>query len=357
MRHITRATCAALIATAAITTSCGSSDKEAAKTDNEELPKVETRLVRSQQVDQTVRYTATVEAFNTNNISTSTPNRIKQILVDVGSKVSKGQRVVVLDNVNIEQLKVRLDNTEREYNRAVELLSIGGGTQQSVDQLKTELDAARRQYTNMVENTVLVSPINGVVTARNYDPGDMTGQLPILTVEQLRPVKVMINVTESDFTKVHAGMPADIYLDVYGDEKFVGKVSLIHPTIDPSTRTFTVEIDIPNNDERVRPGMFARVEMNYGTAQNVVVPDRAIVKQTGSGDKYVYVLGKDGKVSFNKVELGQRLDDAYELLSGVNDGDEVIITGQTRLADGVAVEVINKETPSQPAPAEVPAAE
>lgn len=341
MKHISRATCAALVAIAF--TSCGSSDKETAKkSDAEELPKVETRLVRSQQVDQTARYTATVEAFKTNNISTSTPNRIKQILVDVGSKVSKGQRVVVLDNVNIEQLKVRLDNTEREYNRAVELLSIGGGTQQSVDQLKTELDAARRQYSNMVENTVLVSPINGVVTARNYDPGDMTGQLPILTVEQLRPVKVMINVTESDFTKVHMGMPADIYLDVYGDERFVGKVSLIHPTIDPATRTFTVEIEIPNNDERVRPGMFARVELNFGSANNVVVPDRAIVKQTGSGDKYVYVLGADGKVSFNKVELGQRLDDAYELLSGVEDGAEVVVTGQTRLADGVAVEVINK---------------
>lgn len=321
---------------------CGSGEKETATTtDAVELPKVEIQKVYSQDVNQIAEYTATVEAYKTNNITTSTPNRIKDILVDVGYKVSKGQKVVILDNVNIEQLKVRLDNTEREYNRAVELLNIGGGTQQAVDQLKTELDAARRQYENMVENTELVSPINGVVTARNYDPGDMTGGNPILTIEQLRPVKVLVNVSEGEFTKVRKGMKVDIKLDVYGDEVFTGTVSLVHPTIDPATRTFTVEIDIMNNDERVRPGMFARVIMNFGTSNHVVVPDRAIVKQTGSGDKYVYVY-KDGKVSFDKVELGQRLDNAYEVLSGVENGADVVITGQTRLANGVEVEVIKK---------------
>ena len=320
---------------------CGSGEKEATTAVVEELPKVEIQKVYSQDVNQIADYTATVEAYKTNNITTSTPNRIKEILVDIGYKVVKGQKVVVLDNVNIAQLKVRLDNIEREYNRAVELLNIGGGTQQAVDQLKTELDAARRQYENMVENTVLVSPINGVVTARNYDPGDMTGGSPLLTIEQLRPVKVLVNVSEGEFTKVRKGMKVDIKLDVYGDEVFTGTVSLIHPTIDPATRTFTVEIDIMNNDERVRPGMFARVSMNFGTSNHVVVPDRAIVKQTGSGDKYVYVY-KDGKVSFDKVELGQRLDNAYEVLSGVENGADVVITGQTRLSNGAEVEVIKK---------------
>lgn len=322
---------------------CGSSENKKEKNPVEEKPMVDIEKVNARSVPQTAQYTATVEAFKTNNITTSTPNRIKRILVDVGSVVSAGQKVVVLDNVNIEQLKVRLDNTEREYNRAVQLLEIGGGTQQSVDQLKTELDAARRQYTNMVENTVLVSPINGVVTARNYDPGDMTASLPILTVEQLRPVKVLVNVNENDFAKVHRGMKAEIKLDVYGDEQFTGTVALIHPTIDPDTRTFTVEINIDNRDERVRPGMFARVSLNFGEANHVVVPDRAVVKMSGSGNKYVYVY-KDGRVSYNKVELGQRLDNSYEVLSGVADGDNVVISGQSRLADGAEVELTNKTT-------------
>lgn len=309
----------------------------------EELPKVEIQQVHSQEVPQIAEYTATVEAFKTNNISSSTPNRIKNILVDVGSKVAKGQKVVVLDDVNIEQLRVRLENAEREYNRALRLLEIGGGTQQTVDQLKTELDASKRQYTNLLENTVLVSPIAGVVTARNYDPGDMTGTLPILTVEQVRPVKVIVNVSESDFTKVHKGEKVQIKADVYGDETFSGTVYLIHPTLDPATRTFTVEITIDNADERIHPGMFARVFLNFGSAEHVVVPDRAVVKQSGSGNKYVYVYNPaDGTVSYNKVELGQRIDNTYELLSGVNNGDMVVTTGQVRLADGVKVDVLEK---------------
>lgn len=324
---------------------CGCSKSESGATpaaQQEELPKVDIMQVFSQEVPQITEYTATVEAFKTNNITTSTPNRIKSILVDVGAKVSKGQRLVVLDNVNIDQLKVRLDNTEREYNRAVKLLEIGGGTQQAVDQLRTELEASRRQYANMVENTVLISPITGVVTARNYDPGDMTGQLPILTIEQVRPVKVIVNVSESEYSKVHNGMKASIRLDVFGDEEFTGTVHLIHPTIDASTRTFTVEITIDNADERVRPGMFARVTLNFGEAGHVVVPDRAVVKQSGSGNKYVYVLNPaDSTVSYNRVELGRRIDNTYEVLSGVDNNAYVVTSGQTRLTDGSRVEVMD----------------
>jgi len=328
-----------LVLSGGVLTSCSCSGEKKEESKVDERPNVEIRQVHEQEVPQIVSYTATVEAYKTNNISTSTPNRIKSILVDVGSKVAKGQKVVVLDDVNIDQLKVRLDNTKREYERALELYNIGGGTKQSVDQMKTELDAATRQYDNMVENTILVSPINGVVTARNYDPGDMTGTQPILTIEQLQPVKVLVNVSESEFTKVYKGMKVDVYLDVYGEERFEGVVELIHPTIDPATRTFTVEINIANRDERIRPGMFARVVMSFGVETRVVVPDRSIVKQTGSGEKFIYVYS-NGKVSFNRVELGQRIDNSYEVLSGVDNGADVVIAGQSRLADGMEVNVI-----------------
>ena len=173
-----------LLMASALGSCSGGKEKQQVTKNQDETPKVEIEQVFSQEVPQTVEYTATVEAYKTNNISASAPNRIKKILVDVGSQVRQGQSVAVLDNAGAEQMKVRLDNAEREYNRAVKLLEIGGGTQQTVDQLKTELDAQRRQYANMMENTVLVSPISGVVTARNYDPGDMTGSLPILTIDK-----------------------------------------------------------------------------------------------------------------------------------------------------------------------------
>lgn len=302
---------------------------------------VETSVVTAREVPQINEYTATVEADNINNIAPATPNRIKTIAVEVGDHVRKGQTLVTLDRAASDQLKINLEQIKREYDRAVQLLEIGAGTQQSVDQLKAQLDAAASQYENLIENTVLTSPINGVVTERNYDPGDMTGNLPVLTVGQLSPVvKVMINVTESDLSKLKAGMPVSVAFDAFPDEKFEGKISRIYPTVDTATRTFRTEIIIPNSSERIIPGMFARVSVNLGERNNVVVPDRAIVKQTGSGNRYVYIL-HNGTVSFERVELGRRLDDAYELLSGVNSGDTVIISGQTRLADGVEVEVIN----------------
>ena len=317
------------------------SKKEAASTaETEELPMVEIASVNARDVAQSKSYTASVEADNTNNISPSVANRIKGITVDVGDKVSKGQVLVTLDRANIDQVKVNLDNAQREYDRAKKLLDIGAGTQQSVDQLQAKLDALKTQYANLLENTTLVSPISGVVTARNYDPGDMTGQLPVLTVGQIMPcVKVVIAISENDFSSVKAGMPVEVTFDAYPGEKFSGRINRVYPTVDPATRTFGSEVLISNPAGRILPGMFARVSFDMGTVRNVVVPDRAVVKQTGSGNKYIYVY-RDGVVSYNRVELGQRIGDEYEVISGVSDGDKVVISGQTRLSDGARVEVI-----------------
>ena len=142
------------------------------------------------------------------------------------------------------------------------------------------------------------------------------------------------------------GMDAKVTLDVYGDEVFEGKVSLIHPTIDSATRTFKVEVTLPNRDNRIHSGMFARVSFNFGSVKHVVVPDLSIVKQTGSGNRFVYVY-KDGKVSFQQVELGARLGDSYELISGVESGSNVVVSGQSRLNDGKEVEVMSNNASAE----------
>ncbi len=305
----------------------------------EDIAVVEVSTASQRSVDQIKTYTATLEAFNTNNISPNTPNRIKAITVDVGDHVSRGQTLVTLDGTTASQLKVNLDEYERQYDRAVKLLNIGSGTQAQVDLTKSQLDAAREQYRNVVENTVLRSPITGVVTARNQDPGDMTGSTPILTIGQITPnVKLIINITENDRSLVSAGIPVEVTFDAFADETFQGKISRVYPNVDPTTRTFQAEVLVPNPGEKLFPGMFARVKMTMGTATRVVVPDRAIIKQTGSGNRYVYVY-RDGKVSYNLVELGQRLDDSYELLSGVNDGDTIVIAGQSRLSAGARAQI------------------
>ena len=134
-------------------------------------------------------------------------------------------------------------------------------------------------------------------------------------------------------------MAADVTFDTYGDEKFPGTITMVSPIIDTASRTFGIEVTVPNTDSRILPGMFGRVTVNFGEERHVVVPDKAVVKQPGSGNQYVYVY-KDGKVSYNKVELGQRIGTAYEIISGVTDGDEVVTSGQSRLANGMEVRVM-----------------
>ncbi|MDE6043115.1 MAG: efflux RND transporter periplasmic adaptor subunit, partial [Muribaculaceae bacterium] len=183
-----------LAAATGLLSACSKTETTATADAAEELPRVEAGVAEARDVPQQKEYTANVEAYNVNNISPAAPNRIKTITVEVGDRVRRGQTLVTLDRASLDQIKINLEQIEREYNRANTLLEIGAGTQQAVDQLKAQLDAARTQYKNAAENAVLVSPVDGVVTARNYDPGDMTGSLPLLTVGQLSPVvKIIIN--------------------------------------------------------------------------------------------------------------------------------------------------------------------
>ena len=297
----------------------GTESKEAADTAMEDKPVVRLASVTSRDVDQIEEYTATVE---------------------VGDHVSKGQKLVQMDAANLKQMKLQLENEETEFRRMDELYKVGGASKSEWDAAKTALDVRRTSYNNLLENTQLLSPIHGVVTARNFDNGDLysSASTPVLVIEQITPVKLLINVSEPYFPKVTKGMIVKVKFDVYGDEEFEGKVSLVYPTIDAATHTFPVEVKLANTRQRIRPGMFGRVTVSFGTLRHVVVPDQAIVKRAGSGDRYVYVY-KDGKVSYNKVELGRRMGTEYELISGVEDNSQVVVAGQTRLADGVEVAV------------------
>ena len=334
----TRLHIVALLAMGLLSACTGSKEEKAATENNEKL-KVKLATVSVRPVAQIQEYTATVEAEVKNNIAPASPVRITKIWVEVGDHVSKGQKLVSMDAANLQQLKFQLDNKEIEFKRMDELYKVGGASRSEWDAAKMALDVMRSSYNNLLENTSLLSPIDGVVTARNYDNGDLySGGTPVLTVEQITPVKLLINVSEGYFTQVKKGAPVSVKMDVYGDEEFEGRISLVYPTIDATTRTFPVEVQLTNRDQRVRPGMFARATLNFGTKEHVVVPDMAIVKRAGSGDRFVYVY-KEGKVSYRQVELGRRMDTEYELISGVENNAQVVVAGQTKLYDGAEVDV------------------
>lgn len=324
-----------------VVASCG--QKSAQNSSSEAAPEAvpvelaEARLVNSL---QTAEFAATVEADVVNKIAPAMAVRIDKIFVEVGQQVKAGQRLVQMEQSSLIQAETQLKNLEADFVRIDELFKVGGISRAEWDAKKTALEVSRTAFRNLQDNTYLSSPVSGVVTARNYDNGDMYSvSNPILVVEQITPVKLLIHVSESYYAVVKKGMLADVRLDVYGEELFGGTISLVYPSVDPTTRTFPVEVTLRNADQRIRPGMSATVLLNLGQVERVVVPDRAIVRQSGSGNRYVF-LYENGKVLFREISIGRRVDSEYEVLSGLSAGDKVVVSGQNRLNEGTEVKVL-----------------
>ena len=327
-----------------MTAGCGNTSSK--KTETVEVtvadPTVSVAQVFVREVPQEAVYTSTVQAYVKNNIAPQMAGRITKINVEIGDFVKEGQILAEIDKAQLLQAQLQLQNQEVELQRLKSLYEEGGLSQSDYDAIQMQYNVLKTQVDNLIENTTLRSPINGVVTARNYDVGDMYAMsMPIFTVEQIVPVKLLVGVSETDYSKVKKGDSVVVTADAIPGKTFYGKVNRIYPTVDPATRTFTVEVKIDNNYKTLRPGMFVRATINFGTNTNVVIPDVAVVKQQGSGERFVYVLNADNTVTYKKVVLGRRMGAEYEVLEGLEDGDRIVIGGQIRLKDGVKV-IVNE---------------
>lgn len=332
-----------ILSAALIMTACGNKQtKQHDITVKEENPKVTVETVYAENVAQLDTYPTTIEADIINNIAPQSASRINEIYVEVGDHVKKGQKLAIMDAIYLDKAKLQVANDSIEYQRIKELYDIGAASQSEFDAITLAYNVALKTYNNLLENTVLISPTSGIITNRNYDKGDMYSMSkPIFVVQKIIPVKMLVNISENNYSKITKGMEVDIVADAFPDKTFKGKVNLIYPTIDPRTHTFSVEIVVDNKDEKLRPGMFVRVTIKYGENFNVVIPDNAVLKQVGTGDQYVYLLNNDSTVSYTPVILGTRMGKKYEIISGLNDGVTVVTSGQSRLKDNIKVDIVN----------------
>jgi efflux transporter, RND family, MFP subunit len=284
-------------------------------------------------------FTAQLEAKVINNITAQAGGRLKQLLVKVGDRVGAGQAVARMEATQAAQAQIQLADAKTNFARMDELYKVGGVSKAQWEQAKSAVDQAKLAYGNAAENTVLRSPISGFVTAKNYDNGDMTSpQLPVVVIQQIAPVKAVIGVSEQYYSYLKKGAAATLSVDALGEETFSGVVTNIFPTLDPVTHTVSTEIEVANKDLKLRPGMYARVHLDFGTKEALTVPDKAIVRQAGSGARYVYVFS-GGKAVYRAVELGQQQGDLYEVVSGLNAGDQVITSAPSNLKNGLSVKL------------------
>jgi membrane fusion protein (multidrug efflux system) len=300
-------------------------------------------------ISRTIDYTATVLPFEEVNMAPSTPGRIEKIYVAEGAKINKGDKLFLMDRTQLLQLKLQLSNLEKDLNRIDTLLRVGSAKQQQYDQLKTQYDVTKTNVDFMEQNTLLKAPFSGVVTGKYFEDGEIysgspttqSGRSAVVTVMQINPLKLDVCISEQYYPLIKKGMKANITADVYKNENFTGSVYRISPTISAATRSFITEVELPNRNDLLKPGMFVRVSMDLGEVETFVVPANTVLVQEGTNIRYVFVEENNSGKRI-EVTIGKRFDDQLEIISEtLKEGDKLITEGQSKLINGENVQVVN----------------
>jgi len=354
---------------------CGG--KKKSETEKTTAIAVATEEVKNQDIQGVLEFFGNVSGDQSVKVFSTVPNRVTNIYVDIGDRVSKGQLLATInaDKISdaVTQAEAGLEATTSQYNttgaefqRVQKLYDENVVSQSHYDAVKTQRDASKSAVKQMeaalsaarsqYQDTRIASPIAGVISMKNYELGDMAApQIPFFEVVDMDPVKVSINVIERYLGLIKRGLTANIEVNSYPNEKFVGKVTLVNPTLDAMTRTASVEIKINNKDLSLKPGMFANVEVITKEKTNVpVIPNYAIIEKTAldySGgkistgkvtiEKFVYTV-HDSIAVKQQVETGIENNNLVEITSGLKTGDIIVTQGQHVLLDSSLVKIVNK---------------
>lgn len=338
----------ALIIVAALSmAACGGEKKseKQASTTKREAEKVKVLELKNQRIAKQLELSTTLEGYETMNISPSITGHIEHIYVEVGSRVSKGAMLVRMDQTQLNTTRINLASTKTEMDRVTALKASGSVSEQVYDQTKAGYDQLVETERFQTENTFVKAKFSGVISAKNYEDGEMYTGAPILQLCQINRLKAVINIPESYFPLVKKGMNVDIVSDIYPGSVFPATIEIVYPTIDPSSHTFQAKLNIPNSSEKIRPGMYVRTSLALGEIDAIVVPYQSVLKLTGSNDRYVFV-NDNGTARRVAVTLGQRFDDQIEIIpltpGDIKEGDQLVVTGQARLVDGDKLDIVEE---------------
>lgn len=323
-------------------------DKDSSAVSGRAVIPVKVEPISRTVIARTIDYTATILPFEEVNMVPSTPGRIDKLYVEIGDRVNKGENLFLMDRTQLLQLKLQLSSLEKDLSRLDTLLKTGSAKQQQYDQLKTQYDVTKSNVDFMEDNTLVLAPFSGIVTGKYFEDGEMysggpttqTGRSAIVTVMQISPLKVKVSVSEQYYPLIKNGMKAEIRADVYPGQVFTGTVFRIAPTVNSATRSFDVELEVPNRNETLKPGMFVRASMDLGQVEAFVVPANTVLIQEGTNTRYLFVENNNIAQRV-EVLLGKRFDDKVEVISEVlKEGDRLVTEGQARLINGDKVEII-----------------
>ena len=290
---------------------CG---KTTEQTEEERVEQVRTTVLQPRQIEREISVSTNLQGYVTQNVAPSLTGKIEHIYREVGDRVSQGADLVRMDQTQYKTTKISLANLETEKNRIEMLLKSGSATQQQLDQITTQYNSTKEQLDFLQINTYVKAPFSGVISAKNYEDGELYSGQPILVLTQIDRLKALIAIPETYFPKFKAGMKLTLTSEIYPDKTFPATVEVVYPTIDASSHTFQVKIVIPNGSNLLRPGMYVTTTVGLGKADVIVAPYQAVEKLVGANDRYIF-QNDNGRAKRVAVELGQRFDQEIEIIA------------------------------------------
>jgi HlyD family secretion protein len=340
-----------------------------------EPPTVKVVTVKRGDISVPLVATGTIFPEYESKIGPKISGTIEIVYVDEGDTVQKGQLLVQLDQKNLliavrqgqaavrvaeaqlKEAEVKGENLKKEKERLANLLKKNVISQQKYDDIDTAysmavigMEVIRAQILSSRENlamaeqnlsdTVIIAPFSGLIVKRFINQGEFVSTMPpspLFLMMNIDKVKTEIGLPEIHIAHIHLGNPVDVTVDTYPDIIFKGTVSTINPMVDPVSRAFTVKVEIPNKDHRLKPGMFARVKIYLAIHKGaLIVPFKSVMKREGM--TVVFVI-EGTTVRLRTVTAGITNEREIEVIDGLQEGEEVVIEGHYGMADKTTVRV------------------
>ena len=338
-----------VVLTALIMSACESGE-EADEDDAEEevaaIPVETVRPVRGD-IDAVYSGTAPIEAYADATVIAKVGGEVREILVEEGDDVGRGQILARLDGDRLRleknQAEANLRKLQRDFQRNVDLKDKGLISEGDFEKIQYEMEALQATFELAaleLDYTEIKAPIDGVISERFVKIGNTIGvNEPTFQVTSLEPLVSYLHVPEREYRRINPKQTASIEIDALAGVSFDATVARVSPVVDPATGTFKITIEVSDPSRRLKPGMFGRINIVYDSREMALqIPRSAIIDE--SGESAVFIVADD-TAEKRIIRTGYSEAGNVEVLEGITDDDEVVIVGQLNLKTGSRVSVIN----------------
>ncbi|MEH0153049.1 efflux RND transporter periplasmic adaptor subunit [Limibacter armeniacum] len=345
-----------LIITYCLTLLTACNHKDTSQTAQPPDIKVSVAEVQLTSAGNTLRLTGSILPSHMANLGFMVAGKVSKVMVKEGDRVKKGQTIATLDPTDYQSGKkvaaADLQEAEDQYKRLKQVYEQGSITEADWVKMQSAYEKAKAAYnvaSKKVSDTRITSPINGYVAMKKVEGNEVVGQgTPLFSIVRTDPVKVKINIPETEISQVKVGQKVRVTLPSNDQIPATeGKISLLGKVATPPARTYNAEIEVANPDQQLQPGMIAVVDLFLeSSSQRVSIPAQAVIRDA-YGSSYVYVLDEK-KMNVHKriIEIGGVSGESLQILKGVKPGEKIITEGQSKLEEGTSVS-LSKHTPKK----------